>query len=169
MPSINQFKYINLLFLLSHWWVHTSQSWENIFKELFLRLAMSNSCVNPFIYSIYRCRCENNGKPQARQKMSGRRLATKIKSLVMVSQYLTLLTLRLICNVIKMQSKVVLKSFAAANSVRSSNTASRSGRCFFKTNKCPSVFLPFSQIDILPFASLLLSDGKSVCTNRLNT
>ena len=35
LPSINQFHYVNLCFLLSHW------------------LAMSSSCVNPFIYSIY--------------------------------------------------------------------------------------------------------------------
>ena len=33
-PIINQFKYINLIFLISHW------------------LAMSNSCCNPFIYCI---------------------------------------------------------------------------------------------------------------------
>ena len=33
-PSVNQFKYINLIFLISHW------------------LAMSNSCCNPFIYCI---------------------------------------------------------------------------------------------------------------------
>ena len=38
-PSINQFKYINLIFLMSHW------------------LAMSNSCYNPFIYSTLMC-CE---------------------------------------------------------------------------------------------------------------
>ena len=35
LPSINQFHYINLLFLVAHW------------------LAMSSSCVNPFVYSIY--------------------------------------------------------------------------------------------------------------------
>ena len=33
-PTVNQFKYINLIFLISHW------------------LAMSNSCCNPFIYCI---------------------------------------------------------------------------------------------------------------------
>ena len=34
-PEINEFKYINLIFLVSHW------------------LAMSNSCYNPFIYAIF--------------------------------------------------------------------------------------------------------------------
>ena len=33
-PRINNFKYINLIFLISHW------------------LAMSNSCCNPFIYCL---------------------------------------------------------------------------------------------------------------------
>ena len=33
-PEINQYKYINLIFLVSHW------------------LAMSNSCYNPFIYCL---------------------------------------------------------------------------------------------------------------------
>ena len=34
LPSINNYTFINLVFLVSHW------------------LAMSNSCYNPFIYSI---------------------------------------------------------------------------------------------------------------------
>ncbi|KAH6944759.1 hypothetical protein HPB50_004939 [Hyalomma asiaticum] len=34
-PSINQYRYINVIWFCSHW------------------LAMSNSCYNPFIYAIY--------------------------------------------------------------------------------------------------------------------
>ena len=34
-PEINEFKYINLIFLVSHW------------------LAMSNSCYNPIIYGVF--------------------------------------------------------------------------------------------------------------------
>ena len=44
-PLINNFKFINLIFLISHW------------------LAMSNSCYNPFIYTI----CS----PQFRQEVTG--------------------------------------------------------------------------------------------------
>ena len=43
-PEINQYRYINLIFLVSHW------------------LAMSNSCYNPFIY----CLCSS----QFRQELS---------------------------------------------------------------------------------------------------
>ena len=34
-PSLNSFRYINIVFFAIHW------------------LAMSNSCINPFIYAIY--------------------------------------------------------------------------------------------------------------------
>ena len=34
-PPVNQWRYINIMFFCFHW------------------LAMSNSCYNPFIYSIY--------------------------------------------------------------------------------------------------------------------
>jgi len=57
-PSINQFKYINLLFLLSHW------------------LAMSNSCVNPFIYSIY----SSKFRTEFKQRLSLRRRRVRVEA-----------------------------------------------------------------------------------------
>ena len=62
-PEINEFKYINLIFLVSHW------------------LAMSNSCYNPFIYclcsAVFRhdlshLFCCFSSSPQSNMVMEGR-------------------------------------------------------------------------------------------------
>ena len=132
MPSINQFKYINLLFLLSHWLVHTSQSWENIFN-LYLKNSFSGW---PWATAVSTPSSTQYTGADAKTK-ENRKFDKKEMSGLGLTIFNTInFTYNMQWN-IKIQSKVVLKSFAAANSVRSSNTAYRSGGCFLKTNKLP--------------------------------